>query len=70
MAVLEAFDPGAFLSAIERFKVTVTVVVPTVLNRLVDHPDLARYDLSSLQLLSYGASPMPEALLRRIRMYG
>ncbi len=64
-AVLEAFDPDAFLSAIERFKVTVTVVVPTVLNRLVDHPNLARYDLSSLQLLSYGASPMPEALLKR-----
>lgn len=64
-AVLEAFDPEAFLSAIERFKVTVTVVVPTVLNRLVDHPNLGRYDLSSLQLLSYGASPMPEALLQR-----
>ena len=64
-AVLESFDPEAFLSAIERFRVTVTVVVPTVLNRLVDHPDLGRYDLSSLQLLSYGASPMPEALLKR-----
>ena len=50
-AVLEAFEPDAFLAAIERFKVTVTVVVPTVLNRLVDHPDLSRYDLSSLQLL-------------------
>ena len=64
-AVLEAFDPDAFLAAIERFKVTATVVVPTVLNRLVDHPNLQRYDLSSLQLLSYGASPMPEALLKR-----
>jgi long-chain acyl-CoA synthetase len=64
-AVLEAFDPEAFLSAIERFRVTVTVVVPTVLNRLVDHPSLGRYDLSSLQLLSYGASPMPETLLKR-----
>ena len=64
-AVLEAFEPDAFLAAIERFRVTVTVVVPTVLNRLVDHPDLQRYDLSSLQLLSYGASPMPEALLKR-----
>ena len=64
-AVIEAFDPAAFLSAIERFRVTVTVVVPTVLNRLVDHPDLHRYDLSSLRLLSYGASPMPEALLKR-----
>jgi long-chain acyl-CoA synthetase len=64
-AVLEAFEPDAFLAAIERFRVTVTVVVPTVLNRLIDHPDLQRYDLSSLQLLSYGASPMPEALLKR-----
>ncbi len=64
-AVLEAFEPDAFLAAIARFRVTVTVVVPTVLNRLVDHPNLQRYDLSSLQLLSYGASPMPEALLKR-----
>ena len=64
-AVLEAFEPDAFLAAIQSFKVSVTVVVPTVLNRLVDHPNLQAYDLSSLQLLSYGASPMPEALLRR-----
>ena len=35
------------------------------MNRLVDHPSLGSYDLSSLQLLSYGASPMPEALLQR-----
>jgi long-chain acyl-CoA synthetase len=64
-AVIEAFDPAEFFAAIERFRVTVTVVVPTVLNRLVDHADLHRYDLSSLQLLSYGASPMPETLLKR-----
>jgi long-chain acyl-CoA synthetase len=64
-ATIGAFDPDAFLAAIERFKVTVTVVVPTVLNRLVDHPHLDRYDLSSLRLLCYGASPMPEALLKR-----
>ena len=64
-ATIGAFDPDAFLAAIERFKVSVTVVVPTVLNRLVDHPNLDRYDLSSLKLLSYGASPMPEALLER-----
>jgi long-chain acyl-CoA synthetase len=64
-AVIGAFDPDTFLAAIERFKVTVTVVVPTVLNRLVAHPNLERFDLSSLKLLSYGASPMPEALLAR-----
>ena len=65
-AVLEAFDPDAFLSAIERFKVTVTVVVPTVLNRLVDHPDLQSLrPVESPTAQSYGASPMPEALLKR-----
>ncbi|NJN52926.1 MAG: long-chain fatty acid--CoA ligase, partial [Gammaproteobacteria bacterium] len=64
-AVLPNFEPDAFLSAVERHRVTVTVVVPTVLNRLVAHDDLDRYDLSSLRLLSYGASPMPESLLQR-----
>ena len=64
-AVIPSFDPEVFLAAIERFRVTVTVVVPTMLNRLVNYPDLTRFDLSSLKLLSYGASPMPEALLRQ-----
>jgi acyl-CoA synthetase (AMP-forming)/AMP-acid ligase II len=35
------------------------------LNALLEYPDLDRYDLSSLELLTYGASPMPEALLRQ-----
>jgi len=64
-AVLPNFEPAAFLSAIERHRVTVTVIVPTVLNRLVSFEGLAKYDLSSLKLLTYGASPMPEALLQR-----
>ena len=59
------FDADAFLATIERERVTITIIVPTMLARLVQHPDLERFDLSSLRLLSYGASPMPEALLRR-----
>ncbi|MFW6094546.1 MAG: acyl-CoA synthetase [Pseudomonadota bacterium] len=64
-AVIPRFEPAAFLDAIERYRVTVTVVVPTMLNALLQYPDLDRYDLSSLRLLTYGASPMPEALLRQ-----
>jgi long-chain acyl-CoA synthetase len=64
-AVIPRFEPALFLDAIERYRVTVTVVVPTMLNALLQYPDLERYDLSSLQLLTYGASPMPEALLRQ-----
>lgn len=63
--VIETSTPEAFFGAIEQFRVTVTVVVPTLLNRLIDHPALSQRDLSSLKLLSYGASPMPEALLKR-----
>lgn len=63
--VLPKFEIEPFLAAIERERVNITVVVPTMLNRLVQHPDMERYDLSSLQLLSYGASPMPAALLKR-----
>jgi long-chain acyl-CoA synthetase len=64
-AVIPRFEPALFLDAIERYRVTVTVVVPTMLNALLQHPDFDRYDLSSLELLTYGASPMPEALLRQ-----
>ncbi len=64
-ATIPRFEPELFLEAVERFGVTVTVVVPAMLNALLDYPHLDRYDLSSLELLTYGASPMPEALLRQ-----
>ena len=64
-ATLARFEPALFLEAVERYRVTITVVVPSMLNALMQYPDLDRYDLSSLKLLTYGASPMPEALLRQ-----
>ena len=62
--VLPRFDVDAFLDAVEQERVTITIIVPTMLARLVRHPELERRDLSSLRLLCYGASPMPEAVLR------
>jgi long-chain acyl-CoA synthetase len=61
------FDVETFLATIERERVTITIIVPTMLARLVEYDGLERFDLSSLRLLSYGASPMPEALLRRAK---
>ena len=40
------------------------VLVPTMINMMVRHPDFDRYDLSSLRTLIYGGSPMPEALMQ------
>lgn len=63
--VVPRFTPEAALAAIERERVTTATFVPTMLTMILDRPELARFDLSSLRLITYGASPMPEATLRR-----
>jgi len=62
--MISRFDPGLVLETIERHKVTSIALVPTMIRMLVSHPNLPTTDLSSLSYLAYGASPMPEALLR------
>ena len=61
--VIPRFSPAEVLQAIARDKVTVATFVPTMLSMLLELPDLDCYDVSSLRLITYGASPMPEALL-------
>jgi long-chain acyl-CoA synthetase len=60
------FEPGEWLRLVERHRVQLTFVVPTMLARIVDHPDIATTDLSSLQTVTYGASPMPGDLVARL----
>jgi long-chain acyl-CoA synthetase len=62
--VLPRFSVEGVLSTIERERVTHASFVPTMMGRIVQHPDFHRYDLSSLRTLGYGASPMPEPVLR------
>jgi long-chain acyl-CoA synthetase len=57
--------PEELLAAIGRERVTHTFLVPAVIQTVVEHPDVGKYDLSSLRLVSYGAAPMNETLLRR-----
>ena len=64
-AVIPRFDPADTLRAIAEYRVTGTMLVPTMINMLLQFPDLGRYDLSSLQFMTYGASPMPPAVMKR-----
>jgi long-chain acyl-CoA synthetase len=64
-AVLRGFTPERLAQTIERFKVTDILLVPTMIQMFVDDPSTGRYDLSSLRLIIYGASPISEALLDR-----
>ena len=61
------FSPQNFCETVERARVTHTVLVPTMINLLTQFPDLKKYDLSSLEVLAYGGSPMAPELVRRTR---
>jgi long-chain acyl-CoA synthetase len=64
-AILPKFEPVPVMKAIGEHGVTNAVLVPTMVNMLLSHPDFAQYDLTSLKTCIYGGSPMPEGLMLR-----
>jgi acyl-CoA synthetase (AMP-forming)/AMP-acid ligase II len=77
--IVGPWDAERALHLIERDRVTNCVLVPTMLNSLLAVPDLGRRDLTSMQLLGYGASPLPPATIKEamavfncpfLQMYG
>jgi acyl-CoA synthetase (AMP-forming)/AMP-acid ligase II len=61
------YDPADVLESIERHKVNRWNAVPTMVSRLLDHPDVSRRDLSSLRSISIGGAPVHAELMQRIR---
>jgi acyl-CoA synthetase (AMP-forming)/AMP-acid ligase II len=62
---LPKFNPGDFCKAVERNEVTHSVLVPTMINLVTQSPEARQRDLTSLEVLAYGGSPMaPELILR------
>jgi fatty-acyl-CoA synthase len=69
--MLRGFDPEAVFKTIERERINFTLFVPTMIYVLLDNPALDRTDLSSLELLLYGASAMsPNRLVEGIQRIG
>ena len=64
--ILPMFEPGAVLDAVERFRPTITTMVPTMIGLTMAHPEFRPERLGGLRDLVYGASPMPEPLLRTL----
>ena len=65
LVILPAFDPQAWLAAVEKEGVTHAFVVPTMLKRIMEADDFAQYNLESLELITYGAAPMPYEVVRQ-----
>ena len=63
--ILPGFDPALMLEAFETYRGTHTLVVPTMLIALLEHPDREKRDLSSIQTIMSGASAVPATLIRR-----
>ena len=63
--VLPAFAPDAVAAAFAGEKISAALLVPTMIQMLVDSPAAQEHDLSSLQLLMYGGSPIAEAVIDR-----
>jgi long-chain acyl-CoA synthetase len=64
--VLPAFEPEKVMAAIEKHRIGMTVMVPTMINMVLQHPGFDPGRLASLRRLVYGAAPMPTATIERL----
>ena len=64
-ALMPQFEAAAWLDAVPRLGITNAFLVPTMLARVIDHPDFGKADLSSLESVTYGAAPMPPSVIRK-----
>jgi acyl-CoA synthetase (AMP-forming)/AMP-acid ligase II len=65
VVVMRGFEPGLLLELIERERITHIFGLPMMYRALLEHPDLARRDHSSLRRAVYAMAPMPDEDLRR-----
>jgi acyl-CoA synthetase (AMP-forming)/AMP-acid ligase II len=62
--ILSKTEPLSIMEAIERHRITTLFLPPTLIYMILAHPDLHKFDYSSLQVLLYGAAPMSAQKLR------
>jgi acyl-CoA synthetase (AMP-forming)/AMP-acid ligase II len=63
--VQDRFDASEWLRLVQEHQVRTAFLVPTMLQRILEHPDFTGTDLSSLVAIAYGAAAAPVALVRR-----
>ncbi|MCX4094456.1 AMP-binding protein [Nocardia sp. alder85J] len=69
--MLPGLDVDGLLTSVERYGVTATAVVPTIVYLLLDHPRRGEHDLSSLRTMIYAGSPIaPERLREALDAFG
>jgi acyl-CoA synthetase (AMP-forming)/AMP-acid ligase II len=64
---MRKWDPIEAMTLIERERVQITGGVPTIAWQILEHPERGRFDLSSLETISYGGAPAAPELVKKIR---
>ena len=59
------FDAGEWLRLVAKYRISSAFLVPTMLQRILDHPDFESTDLSDLKAIYYGAAAAPVELVQR-----
>jgi len=67
--ILEKFDELDVLKTMEKEGVTYVNMVPAMIIRLMDYPDLKKYDLSALKTIGFTGAPMPVEVLKKCTAY-
>ena len=62
---LPGFEPVATMRGIQDYQIDRLLMVPTMVNMLVNHPEIGHFDLTGLRSVAYGASPMPESVIKK-----
>ena len=65
MVLLPKFEPVKAQEAIQRYAVTVFCGVPTMYQSLLAHPELGKFDLTSIRVCISGASPLPPQVQKK-----
>ncbi|HAO39571.1 MAG TPA: acyl-CoA synthetase, partial [Afipia sp.] len=72
MRLVQGFEPEIYAGVVAAEKINSTFLVPTLIYALIDNEDLRkRHDMSSLEMIVYGAAPMsPDRLLEGMKIFG
>lgn len=69
LVLMRQFEVEEWLETAQRERVNRTMMVPTMLKNIIDYPDFAKYDLSALKVITYGAASMPfEVIAKAIKL--
>jgi acyl-CoA synthetase (AMP-forming)/AMP-acid ligase II len=63
--LLPAFDPAMMLDLISQHQISTALLVPTMINAVINYPGVGEFDLGSLHTVAYGASPIPPVVLEK-----